>query len=160
LADIGVDAKAVPALIAAVKDKNMYAALALSGVGPQGKPAVPFLIAALTDTTSKEQLAVETDDGEKLKLTLPSFAAFALGEIGPGSKAAVPDLIQALESDKNIFAAYALGMIGPEASAGVPALRAALKDTQTPAEKVTVKGVAASTGALNVQFLAALSLGK
>lgn len=104
--------KAVPPLLASLKNGNSNAARTLGRIGPEAKAAVPVLTELLTH---KEQ-------------STRYNAASALGKIGPEAKAAVPALTDLLK-DQSIFnrgaAAEALGKIGPEAKAAKNAMAAA-----------------------------------
>jgi HEAT repeat protein len=77
----------VTKLIEALKDKDNAtyvrsdAAMALGGIGPAAKAAVPALIEALNDKG----------------FNVRYWAATSLGQIGPAAKDAVPALIEALK---------------------------------------------------------------
>jgi len=152
--------KAVPALIAELKDSNSsarkFAAEALGKIGPAAKEAVPALIAALKDSEWNVRDSAEEaleDIGPAAKKAVPAliaalkdsdwkvrkFAAKALGEIGPAAKKAVPALI-ALHSDwiDREAALSALRKMGLEA---VPALIAALKDSDRKVRESAAKAL-------------------
>ena len=112
---------AVPALITALEDENVYvrhlATNTLGQIGSAAKDAVPALITALGD------------ENENVRFT----AVHALGQIGPAAAPAVPALITAFSSgDENlhvrISAGMALGQIGPAAKDAVPELEKLLSD--------------------------------
>jgi predicted Zn finger-like uncharacterized protein len=103
-------ADAVPALIAALEDKDAEvrgsAAVTLGIIGPDARAAVPGLTQAL-----------KTGDPE-----FKAEAAFALGHIGPAAKAAAPALADALKDrDATVrrFAAEALYQVDPQRVAEV-----------------------------------------
>ena len=105
---------AVPALVAALKDKNEIlrarAALALGNIDPV--VVIGPMVAALNDVAWSVRVS----------------AAYALAQAGP---AAVPALIQALKSDNSrarIGAIDALRDIGNDARPAVAVLKEALKD--------------------------------
>jgi HEAT repeat protein len=109
-----------PALERALSDPNRgvrkQAALALAGLGPDGKAAIPTLLAMLND---------------KKALLDRMCAAISLGHIGPAAAEAVPPLVGLLEEPSEGLrevAALALARIGPAAKPALPALRKALKD--------------------------------
>jgi RNA polymerase sigma factor (sigma-70 family) len=111
LAAIGADDKRViPALVGALKDKNVSSIVAYAlGNGNVGKEAVPALLELL-----------KGKDNE-----LRASAATALGGIGIKAKEAIPTLITYLEEeDQNLrnSAAQALGQMAPESKAAIPAL--------------------------------------
>src|SRR5262249_1290532 len=137
---------AIPALIAALKDKDRTvrsrAAQALWKIGPDAKAAGPALIDGLQDKQIADcnfaqalsgigpaameavPAPIKTLDGHDDEL-LQRWAAMALGEIGPDAKAAVPALLKASKDDhypERDSVIYAIGKIGPDAKAAVPTL--------------------------------------
>jgi HEAT repeat protein len=116
-------ADAVPALLKiAERDADplvrIAAAKAVAGIDPKNETALPLLIEALKDKTSKVR----------------KRAAESLGELGPGAKSAVSALVKAVkDSEPNVSwaAVDALGQIGPDAESAVPALIDALKEANT-----------------------------
>jgi len=146
---------AVPGLITALKheDSNVriWAAWALTKIGPPAKAAVPALIDSLRDKIGSRNRSIIAEAlgriGPAAKEAVPALidalgdsdealqrsAVGALGKIGPNAKAAVPELIK-LAKDKNgryrNSAIVALGEIGPEAKAAVPILMEALGDKE------------------------------
>jgi HEAT repeat protein len=108
---------AIPALMAALQDKNLQvrrsAAEALKQIG---RPAIPALAKALKNSDAK----------------MRSNAAYVLGGIGAEAKTALPQLVPLLkDSDANVRsdAASALGGIGAEAKTALPQLVPLLKDS-------------------------------
>jgi HEAT repeat protein/lysophospholipase L1-like esterase len=117
LARIGPDPDSLPSLIRLLANSSgpgrAGAASVVGRMGAGARPAVPALMAALTD--------LRTDVRWK--------SAWALGRIGPDARAAVPGLIAlARDPDVGWHAIDALGGIGAEARAAVPVLRSALAD--------------------------------
>ena len=113
----GKAASAVPAMAAALKDRNRTVranvATALGLMGPHAKEAVPALAAALKDADP----------------AAASAAAMALGGIGAEAKVAVSALAEIVKDPARAgelrrAAAYGL----PDAKAAAPVLTAALKD--------------------------------
>src|SRR5262249_6411175 len=96
-----------------------WASVALGGIGPGAKAAVPALLAIVKDKSNLSQVRYA--------------AGVALGKIGPEARAAVPDLLEVLTDPKSdatlrALAVYALGGIGPAAKAAVPTLTALARD--------------------------------
>ncbi|MHC4789551.1 MAG: HEAT repeat domain-containing protein [Planctomycetota bacterium] len=111
-------AQAVPALLAALDDEELWVAVveALGILGPHAAGAVP----ALEDLLSRRIAGNEGDAGH---------VAEALGKIGPEAHPAVPLLIEALEQDPDDNRpATALGGIGPAAAPAIPILVQGLKE--------------------------------
>ena len=108
---------AIPALMAAVQDKNLQVRRSAADVLRQiGRPAIPALAKALKDSDANVR----------------SSAAYVLGGIGAEAKTALPQLVPLLkDSDANVrsSAASALGTIGAEAKTAVPQLVSLLKDS-------------------------------
>jgi HEAT repeat protein len=101
LALLGAQAEvAVPDLLRLLHDREQYVAiLAGAALARIGKPALPGLIAALSETNAVVRHA----------------AAYGLGEMGPAAESAVPGLIAALEDqDPTVRSstAYSLSRIG------------------------------------------------
>jgi HEAT repeat protein len=151
----------------ALKDKNASvryaAALALFGLGPEVKSAVPVLSDGLKDKDVRVRRA----------------AAMALGEIGPEAESAVSALAGALKDkdhDVRYAATQALGRIGAKAGKAVPALAGVLPDNEDDREdrkdrkdrkdhRHPAHPMPALTGALqdneaSIRRAAALALGK
>lgn len=115
------DAKAVPGLIAALKDSSplvrVEAAKVLEGYAPflpEAKTAIPALIEALKDSHAPMRLE----------------AASALGWFRKDGKTIVPPLVEALkdsESSVRASVAFSLGLMGAEAKPAVPLLIESLK---------------------------------
>src|SRR5262249_5098074 len=114
LKSFGVAAQGhVVAMQEALRDTRPHvraaAAVAMSGLGERGAPAVDILLEAFSDTASKAELA--------------SFIE-ALAAIGRPAAKAAPQLAKLIET--NPIAAYqaaqALERMGPEAYAAVPTL--------------------------------------
>lgn len=134
LAELGTAAEdAVPALMTALKDKNIdvriHAAYALGQIGPAAKSALPALREAAGDTSNL---------GPILRMNLPSgvaeSAVKASLKIDPASgpavaDAAMPALIQALSSKKSAdvqAAGAAFSALGIHAKSALPALETAV----------------------------------
>jgi hypothetical protein len=81
---------------------------ALGNLGPEAEPAVPTLVAALSDSVSEVR----------------AMAAYALGDIGPVAATAVPELVKTLQADGaghvRTAAAAALGQL--DDTSAVPVL--------------------------------------
>ena len=112
-------AKAIPALIVALKDQDtrvrQYAVFALTYFKPPPREAVRPLADRLNDSDSE----------------IRRTAIWALGKYGAVAEPAVPDMIASLEDDApNVRgqAIVCLGMIGPPAKAAVPELIQILND--------------------------------
>ena len=106
-------------------DVRLAAAMALQGLGPKGKTAVPALTRLLSDQ----------DGGVR------RWAAFALCEIGPDPKTAVAPLTKMLDDpdwDVREAGAVTLGKIGPEAKMAVPGLTKMLSDKELVNRNVAV----------------------
>jgi HEAT repeat protein len=136
-------AKAVPALIAAAKDKsrpNEKIPMALALVDSKNPEVIPLLLGALDDPDAevREQAAqalftIQRNAPEAL--SAPAVVAalidqakqghdgaiWILGELGPAAEPAVPVLINSVRRDHKA-AIRALGDIGPAAKAAVPVL--------------------------------------
>lgn len=124
LGRIGVTGPHVAALIELLRHDEIrsrqLAALNLSRIGPDAKPAVAALVESLQEKPMRE------------------FAIHALGQIGADAKPAVPELVKLLTDDSYFIragAAEALGRIGPDATAAVPALKAVGNDTNALARR-------------------------
>jgi HEAT repeat protein len=135
----------VKALHADEATQREAAADVLGRIGPPARPAVPALLAALKDKSSAVALVAAmalsqidpTRGGAAVRVLVDALdvpgAALALANIGPGARAAVPSLIAALKPRQDIAhheltrlnARLALARIGRPA---VPALIEALKD--------------------------------
>lgn len=103
--------KAVPALVAALRDKSndFLAADALAQIGPDAKDAIPILRGELATAGGYKKLAISR----------------ALWSIEQNDALAVPELIELLSDDFGPIrrdAASLLGRIGPPAKAAVPTL--------------------------------------
>jgi HEAT repeat protein/lysophospholipase L1-like esterase len=114
---IGTTPEELGTLVEALQNPDGYvrafAAWSLGNLGPSAGPAVPALVATLSQE--------ETD----------VVAAAALARIGAAAHEAVPALVGALrhaDAGRRWRAARTLGRIGPAAAAGVPALEDALED--------------------------------
>ena len=106
----------LPGLIAALKrpPARARAAALLEHLGPKAAPAVPELVAALSDKDSEVRREV----------------LYALGAIIADKGPADPAIVAALDDPEpavRATAAYALGRAGPVAKAAVPKLRTALE---------------------------------
>jgi HEAT repeat protein len=134
----------VPALARALRDPDLFvrrfAAQALGELGPDARPAVPALKAALNDSRREVQEAALAALGKirgpglavligvvkdtRASPALRRRAAETLGEIGPEARSALPVLTEALkggggkgrrrpapDSDIRVEAAAALGLI-------------------------------------------------
>lgn len=147
-------APAVPALIRALEDQNLFvrwsASRTLSKVGPKNAaPAVPALARLLEDPDYDVCLATAVTLERLGPLSagaLPELRRVILSgdedlrvatirtveAIGPEAKSAIPTLITALLKDPEFrvrqLAADAIGKFGPTASEAIPALQQALKD--------------------------------
>ena len=108
---------AIPALMAALQDKNLQVRRSAVEVLKQiGRPAIPALVKALKDSDAKVR----------------SNAAYVLGGIGAEAKTALPQLVPLLkDSDAKVRrkAAYALGSMGAEAKTALPQLVPLLQDS-------------------------------
>lgn len=95
--------------------KDRFEAVRAAGeLGPDAKPLLPHLIAALSD----EDFGIRCN------------AAHALGEIGPPAAPAAPELVKLLDDENEwvrLNAAGALGRVGDMSSEAVPALIAKLR---------------------------------
>jgi len=128
IARIGPPAKeAVPALIAALADKNPETRnevlFALAAIGPEAKEAVPAIKEALKDPDMKVCYS----------------ACYALGKIGPAAASAKADLAEHLAGDDHFFcmaSAWALAQVDPKdpqtAAKSVPVLIQALEEPDPP----------------------------
>lgn len=169
-------ANATPDLVKGLKNPNFRDASAaiLARMGPQGKAALPALLAALDDKTSTERSSADDFHAEVLA---------AIAQIGPQDPAAVKKCQALLKSDNDRVrrtATYALGKAGAAAKGAVAALRGQLNQDDemlrlvtlwallqiTPNDQQIVKAaVPGLTKALEdsrplVRFEAALALGK
>lgn len=118
---VKLGAKAIPALVVALSDKDAtvreLAARSLGAIGPMATPSVDALASALSDRAAKVRAA----------------SGWALSEIGPKAALAVGALAGALsdeDAEVRMHAVRALGAIGPEAAPAIPALGAALSDEE------------------------------
>ncbi len=118
---LGSEAKdAVPALLKIFEadtspDSRRSAALALGYIGPDARAAVPFLLAAVSDTNASGQNISRVRSG----------AVFALGGIHADPQLVVPVLTKALnDEDYSVQdqAMWALGHFGADAKAALPEL--------------------------------------
>jgi HEAT repeat protein len=146
------DQEAIPALVAALKSKEVsarrLAAEDLGQLGPEGRAAVPALTQALEDADGRVRVSaaealweIERKAGNAVPALVAALkdndagvrraAVAALSGIGPDARAAVPSLAAALQdADRDVRrdAARALWRIGPEARSAAAALAAALRD--------------------------------
>ena len=105
---------AVPDLVKAYADTGSDDARsaiedAFSWIGPDARPALPFLLRATTNSNNRVR----------------ANALWALGEIHAEPDFCIPALLRGLkdgDSWAQTSAAHALGMFGPDASAAIPAL--------------------------------------
>ncbi len=111
-------AKAVPGATKALKNPKLREAAVqvLTETGPLAEPAVPDLIALLSDPDAE----------------LRGNVQLALAGVGPKAVSAVPALVRSLTTDKQVgrvkyTACVALGRIGPGAVAAIPSLEKGLK---------------------------------
>jgi HEAT repeat protein len=127
---LGPQAKrAVPALIAVIKDKKREAslrgraAIALGYIGPDARAAVPALLAILKGDEPQE---------------LQGYTLIPLGMIGADEKEVIPALIAVLKDRKRASlhggAAIALARFGPKARDAIPVMVQALdvRDVRDP----------------------------
>jgi HEAT repeat protein len=131
---------AIPALMAALQDKNLQVRRSAADVLRQiGRPAIPALAKALKNSDANVR----------------SYAAYVLGRIGAEAKTALPQLVPLLkDSDANVRsnAADALEGIGAEGKTALPQLVPLLKDSDA-----NVRSSAASAlGSLGAEAKTAL----
>ena len=138
------------------------AAIALGGIGPEAKSAVPALAEVLDDINEEETVQRDAEAairsiGHAAVPTLTALlkdkdegvrgnAARALGIIGPEAETAIPDLTR-MVTDKDagyrdrLGACYAFGKIGPAAKAAIPAITEMLKDRYTPVREAAAESL-------------------
>jgi HEAT repeat protein len=144
----GVGPEAVETLTRALRDRDPKvrggAALALEGLGERAAPAVPALIAALSDPEPpddpKPARGPSFDDWGREGEPRPSGYYAALQAIGA---AAVPTLLERLDSPDRparIVALRALGFLGDDAQVAVPRLIALLSDPAPRGEAASALG--------------------
>ncbi len=113
-------------LLQSDKSKVRYdAARSLKALGPQARPAIKLLVAALSDTGAPIENPIQY-----LGPCVQDVASEALVEIG---RPAVPSLIEALRHREKIIREYAastLGEIGPPAKDSFAALTVLLNDNE------------------------------
>lgn len=116
--DTGLAEKDLPALIAALGDKDEVVRLnAAYALGTIGAPAVPALIEIWREASRS---GVETESFQ--------HATYALSAIGAPAVPALIDTLQDENESIRASAAYALGDIGSAAQEAVPALTQGLRD--------------------------------
>lgn len=161
------DGSAVPVLVAALKNRDYAGARVAAALEEIGRPAVPALIDALTQSRkdthrySAAELLGKIGDKPAVRALCDALkdrnegvrgnAAKSLGQIG--DKSAVAGLNDALKDSGNWvrkYAAEALGKIGDQAA--VPALVDALEDSEDYV-RYTATGALVSIGKLAVPAL-------
>src|SRR4028118_767336 len=147
---------AIPALMAALQDKNLQVRRSAADVLRQiGRPAIPALAKALKNSDAgvrRDAASALGDIGAEAKTALAqlvpllkdsdakvrSSAASALESIGAEAKIALPQLVPLLkDSDAKVrsSAASALGSLGAEAKTALPQLVPLLKDSDAHVRK-------------------------
>ena len=149
LGNLGEEAKkAIPSLINASKDKDVYvrrfAVQSLGKLAP-AKGIAPALIAALKDPNARVVSAAAAamanvgKEGVKPLATIAQNKAYsasvrrnaitALGKMGSDAKEGVPGLIEVLKDrEMRLDAAEALGNIGPEAKPALETFKTMMED--------------------------------
>ena len=115
---------------------------ALAAIGPEAKPAVPALAAALADARelAPERLTYLHEVGPSVR----GSAALALASIGNDAEAAVPALIQAVRSDRSL--ARRQQYIGALCAIGPRAVRPLVQALRNPEPAVQISAIVALRG--------------
>jgi HEAT repeat protein len=128
LLELGAKARgALPALIELLKredlDRKHRACRVLAGIGPEAKPAVPWLVNALEGPQYPREIHRDLSN-------LHGSAALALAEIGPAAKGALPPLTRKMgdrKSHARACAAWAVWKITRDRARVAPVFHEILK---------------------------------